>query len=76
MIKKAAIQCIKGYQFIISPLLGNNCRFYPTCSAYTIEAIEVHGLLKGAGLGVLRLSKCHPLHDGGLDPVPPKTPKK
>lgn len=51
-------------------MLGNNCRFYPTCSSYTKEAIEVHGPIKGVGLGVRRIVKCHPYHDGGVDLVP------
>ncbi|NOQ34686.1 MAG: membrane protein insertion efficiency factor YidD [Methylococcaceae bacterium] len=61
---------IKFYQFFISPLLGNHCRFHPSCSSYALEALEVHGAFKGSYLTVKRLLKCHPFHAGGLDPVP------
>ncbi|MGD9659709.1 MAG: membrane protein insertion efficiency factor YidD [Porticoccaceae bacterium] len=63
---------IKAYAYLISPFLGVNCRFYPSCSAYAQEAIESHGVLKGSWLTLRRLSKCHPFHTGGCDPVPPK----
>ena len=63
---------IKGYRLVISPLLRPSCRFYPSCSAYALEAIEVHGALRGSWLAVRRLGRCHPFHAGGLDPVPPK----
>ncbi|MEE8377636.1 MAG: membrane protein insertion efficiency factor YidD [Candidatus Aminicenantaceae bacterium] len=69
-MKKIALALIKGYKFLISPLLGRNCRFYPTCSEYTHEAIQKHGLIKGILLGTKRLLKCHPFHSGGVDPVP------
>jgi len=62
---------IKVYQYTISPLLGSNCRFYPTCSSYTKEAVELHGGLKGGWLGLRRILKCHPYNDGGVDLVPP-----
>ena len=71
MIKTLFIKLVKGYQFLISPLLGNNCRFYPSCSRYMIEAIERFGIIKGVYLGIRRLAKCHPFHEGGIDPVPP-----
>lgn len=61
---------IKIYQYGISPLLGSNCRFYPTCSSYAKEAIEKHGSAKGMYLGVRRILKCHPYHEGGIDLVP------
>lgn len=61
---------IRGYQRTISPLLPPACRFHPTCSEYTRQAILRHGVLKGMGLGIIRLSKCHPFHPGGYDPVP------
>jgi uncharacterized protein len=64
------ILILKAYQVALSPLLGNCCRFHPSCSAYWIEAIRAHGTLKGIRLGIVRLSKCHPLHPGGVDPVP------
>lgn len=64
---------LRIYQRYLSPLKGApSCRFYPTCSAYAIEAIEVHGVLKGSWMGMLRVLRCHPFHPGGHDPVPPK----
>ena len=68
------IYIIKIYQFLISPLLGNNCRFLPTCSEYFIEALKIHGITKGSKLGFKRIFKCHPFKklggDHGLDFVP------
>jgi putative membrane protein insertion efficiency factor len=61
---------IRGYQLAISPLLGPRCRFYPSCSHYAIEAIETHGTTRGVWLTVKRISRCHPWHEGGFDPVP------
>jgi hypothetical protein len=61
---------IRIYQLGISPLLGPRCRFYPTCSDYTREAILRHGVLRGVSLGVRRVGRCHPWHPGGVDPVP------
>lgn len=69
------ILLIRAYQYLISPLLGPRCRFYPTCSHYAVEAIEHHGLPRGLLMALGRLSRCHPWHPGGLDPVPHKTPK-
>jgi putative membrane protein insertion efficiency factor len=63
---------VRGYQLFISPLLGQHCRFHPTCSQYAIEALRTHGALKGSWLALLRLGRCHPLHPGGYDPVPPR----
>ncbi len=65
------IGLISGYRMFVSPLLGPRCRFYPSCSAYALEAVRVHGALRGSWLAVRRLSRCHPFHPGGLDPVPP-----
>ncbi|MGJ8646352.1 membrane protein insertion efficiency factor YidD [Marinomonas colpomeniae] len=76
MMKFLFILLVKSYQYIISPLLGNNCRFYPTCSNYMIQAIEQKGVIKGVYLGIKRLSKCHPWHEGGIDPVPSCSCKK
>jgi len=61
---------IRAYQVALSPLLGQNCRFYPSCSHYALEAVEEHGALRGAWLTVKRISRCHPWHEGGFDPVP------
>lgn len=71
-MKSVLLLAIRGYQFIISPLLGQNCRFYPTCSNYALEAIHTHGAGKGSWLAARRLCKCHPWHAGGVDLVPPK----
>jgi hypothetical protein len=65
---------LTGYRMFISPLLGPRCRFYPSCSAYALEAVQVHGALRGSWLAARRLSRCHPFHAGGLDPVPARTP--
>jgi putative membrane protein insertion efficiency factor len=69
---KIVCSVISLYQLMISPLLGNRCRFHPTCSEYAKEAIALHGMLRGGWLGVRRLARCHPWHDGGFDPVPGK----
>ncbi|MGD8535448.1 MAG: membrane protein insertion efficiency factor YidD [Candidatus Aminicenantes bacterium] len=69
-MRKIALFLIRIYQLLLSPLLGRNCRFTPTCSVYTSEAIKKHGLLKGIFLGGKRLIKCHPFHPGGVDLVP------
>jgi len=63
---------IRLYQWLISPLLGNNCRHIPSCSEYTIEAIQEHGAIKGIGLGTRRISQCHPWTEATFDPVPKK----
>ena len=70
MIRRFFILLIKGYSYLISPFMGNNCRYTPTCSAYTQEAVEKHGVFKGLWLGIKRISRCHPWHEGGYDPVP------
>ncbi|MDX1595001.1 MAG: membrane protein insertion efficiency factor YidD [Gammaproteobacteria bacterium] len=61
---------IRGYRLVLSPWLGQHCRFHPTCSQYAHEAIETHGALSGGWLALRRLLRCHPWHAGGLDPVP------
>ncbi len=63
---------LTGYRRFVSPLLGPRCRFYPSCSAYALEAVGVHGAARGSWLAVRRLLRCHPFHPGGLDPVPPR----
>ncbi|HDN67603.1 MAG: membrane protein insertion efficiency factor YidD [Candidatus Latescibacterota bacterium] len=69
-MKKILISIIKGYQLFISPLLGANCRFYPPCSTYSMQALQRFGLLKGGLLSIRRILRCHPLCPGGYDPVP------
>jgi len=75
MLKKVLIApfvlLVRIYQWVISPLLPKSCRFEPTCSHYTIEALKVHGLWKGMGLAIRRITKCHPWGSTGYDPVPP-----
>ena len=61
---------IRGYQRAIRPWLGTRCRFHPSCSSYALEALESHGALRGGMLALGRLGRCHPLHEGGFDPVP------
>ena len=68
--QRITLGIIRFYQRFISPLLGSNCRFYPTCSHYTYEAIEKYGVVKGGWMGLRRISRCHPWHAGGFDPVP------
>lgn len=75
-MKEALMKFIRFYQRRISPLFGPKCRFYPTCSQYAIEAIEIHGAFKGTVLAIRRLMRCNILFPGGVDPVPPKKEKK
>lgn len=70
MFKSFALFLIRMYKMLISPLLPASCRFVPTCSQYTYEAIERYGVLKGSWMGAKRISRCHPWHPGGYDPVP------
>ena len=63
---------VRAYQLLVSPLLGPTCRFYPSCSAYAVEALRTRGALVGTWLAVRRLLRCHPWNPGGVDPVPPK----
>lgn len=69
-MKPLLLALIDGYKFLLSPFFGTQCRFYPTCSSYAREAIELHGSLRGAWFAVKRVLKCHPWHPGGIDPVP------
>lgn len=62
---------LRAYQLALSPMLGQNCRFYPTCSNYAIEAVRTHGAARGSLLALRRVCKCHPWNDGGVDLVPP-----
>ncbi|MCL5260369.1 MAG: membrane protein insertion efficiency factor YidD [Gammaproteobacteria bacterium] len=68
--KKVVLFLLKAYKYCISPFLGQNCRFYPSCSCYAHEAIENYGIIYGSWLGLKRLLKCHPWHPGGVDLVP------
>lgn len=70
MLSKLVIKLITVYQLTLSLLIGRQCRFYPSCSHYTQEAIEKHGLARGIKLGTKRILKCHPWHEGGIDLVP------
>ncbi len=70
IVRKVSLFFIRIYQVVFSPLFGTRCRFHPSCSAYTYEAIEKHGLLRGILLGGRRILRCHPFHEGGIDPVP------
>jgi uncharacterized protein len=71
LVAAALVLPIRAYQLVVSPLLGPRCRFYPSCSAYAVEALQVHGPLRGLWLAARRLLRCHPWNPGGLDPVPP-----
>ena len=70
MLANIMIACIRVYQRFLSPLLGQNCRFVPSCSDYAMEAIERHGALHGTWLALRRIARCHPWRPGGYDPVP------
>jgi len=69
ILTQILIKIIKGYRFLISPLLGHSCRYLPTCSEYSIEALKTYGFFKGLFLSVKRISTCHPWGHGGFDPV-------
>ena len=72
LVGQVLVLPIRAYQLLVSPLLGPRCRFYPSCSAYAVEALTTHGPLRGSWLAVRRLLRCHPWNPGGLDPVPPR----
>lgn len=74
-MKYVIVWFLKAYRLIISPLYGQVCRYYPTCSAYALEAVENHGALRGSWLALRRLARCHPWTPGGYDPVPPVHPR-
>lgn len=71
MMRAVLIGLVRLYQWVIRPLIGENCRFHPTCSAYAVEAIARHGPWRGLGLAAGRILRCHPWSAGGYDPVPP-----
>ena len=68
-MQRALIACLRAYKLFLSPLLPSACRFYPTCSEYMRDAIAKHGAVRGLWMGVCRLGRCHPFHEGGFDPV-------
>ncbi len=74
MMRRALIGLVKGYRLLLSPWLGQSCRFEPTCSAYAIGALEAHGAARGTYLTLHRIARCQPWCDGGHDPVPPARP--
>jgi hypothetical protein len=74
-MRHVVIIIIQAYRYLLSPFLGNHCRFYPSCSSYAITAVQRFGVLRGLWLAVRRLSRCHPWHAGGVDPVPEVKPK-
>lgn len=73
-MKRLVILLLKGYKLALSPFLGHNCRFHPSCANYTMEAVEKRGVVRGLCLGVRRVIKCQPWHEGGYDPVPDPEP--
>jgi putative membrane protein insertion efficiency factor len=76
IFQKIALAVLTAYKYLISPILGNNCRYLPSCSCYTHTAIERFGVMRGSWMGLKRISRCHPFHPGGLDPVPEIEPEK
>jgi putative membrane protein insertion efficiency factor len=72
-MQRIFVLLIRLYQYLISPFMGNHCRFYPSCSCYALGALRQHGTVKGLYLTLRRLGRCHPWHEGGYDPVPEKS---
>jgi putative membrane protein insertion efficiency factor len=66
----ALMLAVRGYQLVLSPIFGGSCRYYPSCSAYALEALDRHGALRGGWLALRRIARCHPFRPGGFDPVP------
>ncbi len=75
-MSRILIACIRLYQKLISPLLGQNCRFHPSCSQYAIEALRIHGIIAGTGYALWRILRCQPFCAGGFDPVPERRPRR
>ena len=66
----ALMLAVRGYQLVLSPIFGGSCRYYPSCSAYALEALDRHGARRGGWLALRRIARCHPFRPGGFDPVP------
>lgn len=75
MVAKSLVFLIRGYQLVLSPVMGGQCRFYPTCSEYALQALASHGIMRGAMLAVWRILRCQPFCQGGFDEVPPARDK-
>ncbi|NLF56796.1 MAG: membrane protein insertion efficiency factor YidD [Candidatus Hydrogenedens sp.] len=75
-VGRLVVACIRLYQRFLSPLLGEHCRFYPSCSQYAAEAVQVHGVVRGLGYAAWRLFRCQPFCKGGHDPVPPRRARR
>jgi uncharacterized protein len=71
VLTRVTVLLLRGYRLLVSPLYGAVCRYYPSCSAYALQAVETHGAWRGSWLAVRRLARCHPWAPGGVDPVPP-----
>jgi putative membrane protein insertion efficiency factor len=69
-MSKLLVLLIRAYRYMLSPMLGRSCRFFPSCSEYAIEALQRHGAVRGTWLATKRITRCHPWHPGGFDPVP------
>ena len=74
MIRGLLMALVRAYRYLLSPWIGQHCRFHPSCSVYALQALEQHGALRGSYLTLARLGRCHPFHPGGEDPVPPPVP--
>ncbi len=70
-MRRILVILIRAYQWLLSPFLGQNCRYHPSCSHYAVEAVERHGPIRGTWMALRRVGRCHPWHEGGYDPVPP-----
>jgi uncharacterized protein len=75
LFARGLLLLIRGYQLVLSPFLGGQCRFHPSCSTYTAECLRLHGGFKGSYLGLRRILRCHPFHPGGFDPPPLPPPR-